>query len=63
MKITPMTTDEIFFPCAGGCGKQIEQSEIIWATDDGKLTVEFGKPWCDACLPMEEDEDPDHQEK
>jgi len=34
-----------------GCGKELREDEIICATDDGFLSVTFGEPWCDECLP------------
>lgn len=39
------------------CGLEIGESDVSWATEDGKLSVEFGEPYCDACLPEEEDDD------
>jgi len=39
-----------------GCGIEIIEDEVNWATEDGKLTVLKGDPYCDACLPEEEGE-------
>ena len=33
------------------CGLEIDESDVLWATEDGKLSVEFGEPYCDECLP------------
>lgn len=39
-------------PCHG-CDFHLERDEIIWATEDGRLTTTgYGAlPWCDTCLP------------
>lgn len=35
-----------------GCGKEIPEDSVNWATEQGLLTTgKRGLPWCDACLP------------
>ena len=40
-----------------GCGKEFREDDVSWATQDGKLTMLKGDPYCDACLPEEGDDD------
>ena len=42
------------YKCAG-CGEWIVQDEVIWATPDGKLTMQDpeAQAWCEDCLPAE----------
>ena len=35
------------------CGKPMNSDEAIYATKYGFLTVTYGEPYCDACLPDE----------
>ena len=46
----------VFHDCFG-CGKEFREDDVSWATEDGNLTMMKGNPYCDACLPEEEDED------
>jgi len=39
--------------CAG-CGVWEHVDEIVWAKDNGELTVTEGKPWCVGCVPEDE---------
>ena len=34
------------------CPKMIDEDEVIWATEKGKLDTDKGNPYCDECLPM-----------
>lgn len=38
-----------------GCGDILDEDTAIYATPDGKLTTRHGDPYCDGCLPSEED--------
>jgi hypothetical protein len=40
------------YKCSG-CKTWIREDEVIWATKDGKLDTDKGKPFCDTCLPLE----------
>jgi len=42
------------YPCCV-CGTDIHEEEVIWATPDGRLTVDYGEPYCQHCLPPEPD--------
>lgn len=33
-----------------GCGEEVDEEDVTWATQDGRLTM-HGNPYCDACLP------------
>ena len=37
------------------CGNWINEQEVIWALENGELNTEKGNPYCDECLPSEED--------
>jgi hypothetical protein len=39
------------------CGLEIPEDDVSWATHNGELSVQFGDPYCDACLPEKEDDD------
>lgn len=41
-----------------GCAVPVHEEEINWARPDGSLSVDDGDPYCDACLPPEEDTTP-----
>ena len=49
----------VFHDCFG-CGKEFREDDVSWATEDGKITF-GGNPYCDACLPEEEDEEADNE--
>ena len=34
-----------------GCGKRVAEEEIVWALEDGTLSVDEGLPWCVKCVP------------
>lgn len=38
------------------CDTNLTEDEVIWATEDGVLTMN-GNPYCDACLPEEKEDD------
>lgn len=44
--------DADYIQCEG-CGKDICESEAVYATDEGFLTTGYGDPYCDECLPDE----------
>lgn len=47
-----------FWKCSGAnCEAWVEESEAVWATKSGKLDTDKGDPYCDSCVPQEE-EDP-----
>jgi len=37
------------------CGNWINEQEVIWAKENGELNVIEGNPYCDECLPNEEE--------
>ena len=45
----------VYYDCYD-CGLEIEENDVCWATHNGELSVQFGDPYCDACLPEKEDE-------
>lgn len=36
-----------------GCGSWLDDEDVVWATEDGKLTTDKGDAYCDSCLPEE----------
>lgn len=43
-------------PCHG-CGATLDENEITWARPDGSLSVDDGDPYCDNCLPEQQEDD------
>jgi len=37
------------------CGKWFNEDEIIWANDDGTLSTDTGKPYCEGNCPEQPD--------
>jgi hypothetical protein len=37
------------------CGTWINEQEAIWAKENGELNTTEGNPYCDECLPSEEE--------
>lgn len=46
---TNLNSHTMEYECVG-CGKILTDEEVIWATKDGKLTIN-GNPYCDSCIP------------
>jgi hypothetical protein len=55
--MTAAIRDDVVYHDCFGCGKEFSEDEVSWAMPDGRLTVMEGDPYCDACLPEEEDDD------
>jgi len=36
-----------------GCDEWVDADDVVWATDDGELNTDTGKPYCDSCVPEE----------
>ena len=37
------------------CGEWVDADDAVWATEDGRLNTDSGKPYCDGCVPEEKD--------